>query len=60
MLAGIIANGSGSGGYKVRRFGRQYYAAGDSSGEGRTEKTGEVEGEGAVSARETAEWLEAM
>ena len=55
MLAGIIANGSGSGGYKVRRFGREYYAAGDRSGEGRREKTREVEGEGAVSARETTE-----
>lgn len=55
MLAGIIANGSGSGGYKVRRFGREYYAAGDHLGEGRRVKTGEVEGEGAVSARETAE-----
>ena len=55
MLAGIIANGSGSGGYKVRRFGREYYAAGDRSEEGRREKAGEVEGEGTVSARETAE-----
>lgn len=60
MLAGIIANGSGSGGYKVRRFGREYYPAGDRLGEGQREKTGEVEGEGAVSARETAEKLEAM
>ena len=60
MLAGIIVDGSGSGGYKMRRFGREYYAAGDRSGEGRREKTREVEGEGAVSARETTEWLEAM
>jgi hypothetical protein len=55
VLAGIIVNGSGSGGYKVRRFGREYYAAGDRSGEGRREKMREVEGEVAVSARETAE-----
>jgi len=51
VLAGIIANGSGSGGYKVRRFGREYYAAGDRLGEGRREKTERLKEKG-LSLRE--------